>query len=131
LRKNYNHLLPPHSVPDAEYFCGTFEEYQTQDKFDLISLTVYGPYEPLTSQVLEKARSMLKKDGLIFCPIVKHKMSKIGKIKHMIKHIFVNKNLNFCNMRHGKKMFLENQLSIQAVISHEPSYCDIYILKNA
>lgn len=129
--KKSQQSFTPHSVPDAEYFCGTFEEYQTQDKFDVISLAVYGPYVPLVTQVLEKAKSMLKKDGLIFCPIVKYRMSKIGKIKHMLKHIVVNKNLNFCNMRHAKKMFLENQLDIQALISNEYSYCDMYILKNA
>src|SRR5690554_1667772 len=52
------------SLCNMGYFCGTFEDYQTQDKFDIIALTVYGPYILLTSEVLEKANSMLKKEGL-------------------------------------------------------------------
>ena len=123
------HLAPLSN--SREYFCGTFEEYQTQDKFDIISLTVYGPYVALTSHVLDKAKSMLKKDGLIFCPLVKYKMSKIGKIKHILKHALINKNLNYCNVKNARKMFLESQLHIQAIISIDSSYCDTYILKNA
>lgn len=73
---------------------------------------------------------MLKKEELIFCPVVNYKMNTKNKIKHIIKHFLINKNLNYNNVKNAKKMFSEkNYLFKELLIPY--LLIMIYILKNA
>ena len=50
----------------AVFFCGTFEGYQDNKKFDVIRLGVYGSYLPLSKSTIEKAMGLLTPRGVIF-----------------------------------------------------------------
>jgi SAM-dependent methyltransferase len=98
---------------DFEFHCTTFEQFQTNELFDVIYLGPYGHYVPYTPEVLEKAKNLLCSDGVIFCTCVDPEFKGfMGRIKAMVKHFINHKNLDYDPVQKLEKMIEKTRLGI-------------------
>ena len=118
---------------DFEFNCTTFEDYVPKEKFDVIYLGPYGNNVPFTNEILDKAKSMLANDGMLFCTTTDPMIYGIkAHIKEFIKNLLMNKTFNYHPVNRIEKMIENNGLDVwvklrmKTIIGY--SYC--YIVKN-
>ena len=117
---------------NCEFFCTTFENYNREEKFDIIYMGPYGHNVPYTYLALEKAKNLLKEDGMLFCTITDPGFRNfLARLKERIKQILKNKTLEYDPIQIVEKMFKKTSLEtfckmrIKTDLGH--SFC--YILK--
>lgn len=118
---------------DFEFNCSTFENFKTKEKFDIIYMGPYGNNVPYTYEAIEKAKSLLNEDGMLFCTAPDpHIHGLKAHVKEFIKNLLVNKNFDYHPIKKLKKMIRNSKLEavielrMKTCIGH--SYC--YVVKN-
>lgn len=121
---------------DFDFQCTTFEAFDTQELFDLVYLGPYGNNVPYTLEVFEKAKKMIKEDGMIVCagPVPELK-GFYCRAKEFLKQFFIYKTFDYDPIKKLEKMLKKSKLEIYVKLSMKTdigySYCYITQKKNA
>jgi SAM-dependent methyltransferase len=98
---------------EYDFHCTTLERFETKEKFDVIFMGPYGHYVPYTKEALQKAKSLLKKDGWIICTHPDPEFPNFwGIFKECLKQLIYNKTLGFNAVKRFEKFLNKNDLEI-------------------
>lgn len=117
----------------CSFYCSTFEEFSSEEKFDIIYLGPYGHNVPYRPDVLEKAKSYLNQDGMIVCTITDQCLESLySKVKELIKNILVNKKFEYNNVHSLEKMLEGAKLETYVKVFMKTSigYAHCYVVKD-
>lgn len=117
-----------------DFQCSTFEKFQTDELFDVIYLGPYGNNVPFTYECLEKAKSMLKEDGMIFCTCPDPDFKgNISKYKHFFKNLIFKKNFDWHPVRKLEKMLKKTNLETHIKLRMKTclGHCFLYVVKTS
>lgn len=96
---------------DSELHCTNLEAFHSDEKFDVICLGPYDHNIPYASPVIEKAREMLRKDGMIFCTCPDPQVhGLIMRAKEFLKNLFLHKNLEYHSIKKLEKILRKSNL---------------------
>lgn len=117
---------------DFDFKCTTFEKLESTELFDVIYLGPYGHNVPYTLEVLDKAKKMIKEDGMIFCTCADPEFKGLySRIKEFIKCFLFNKTFNYDIIKMLEKMFMITKLHvyIKLRMKTDLGYSFCYIVK--
>ncbi len=117
---------------DFDFQCTTFEKFESKELFDLIYLGPYGHYVPFTRGILEKAKKLIKEDGLIFCTCTDPEFKGIyQRFKEFIKCLLINKTFEYDPVKKLENMLKNTKLEVYIKLRMKTgigySYC--YVVK--
>lgn len=115
-----------------EFKCTTLELFESNESFDVIYMGPYGNNVPYTYIALEKAKKLLKKDGMIFCAFAEPVQGCLGRFKGVIKQFFHNLPIKYGSVWYFEKMLKKSQLEIYVKLRMKTSigYSLCYIVKS-
>jgi ubiquinone/menaquinone biosynthesis C-methylase UbiE len=73
-----------YNLKNIKWTCSSFGDFITSDKFDVVRLGVYGTYEPITKDIINKVYGLLNKGGMAVFSIHPPKNYK-ERIKILLK----------------------------------------------
>lgn len=117
---------------DFEFHCATFEVFETKELFDLVYLGPYGNNVPYTLEVFDKAKKLLREDGMIFCAgPVPELDGFFCRMKEFLKRLIINKTFDYDPVKKLEKMLKKSKLKIYVNLRMKTdigySYC--YVVK--
>jgi SAM-dependent methyltransferase len=95
----------------SEFHCSTFENFQTEEKFDVVWMGPYGHYVPFTLEVLIKARDYLRENGFVLysTPDPMYK-GRYGKFKEFVKCMLYKKTFKYDRVKNIESMMQKANL---------------------
>ncbi len=96
-----------------DFHCTTFENFVSDELFDIIWLGPYGHYVPYSYSVLEKSKKFLKNDGFLFCTITDPDFSgSYSRFKELLKQLICNRNIKYDSVKNLEKMLKKSGLEV-------------------
>lgn len=97
----------------SDFHCSTFENFQTEERFDVVWMGPYGHYVPFTTDILIKSRYYLKKDGFVLCstsdPMYK---GSYERFKEFLKCLLYKRTFKYDRVKNIESMITKADLDI-------------------
>ena len=98
---------------NSDFHCTTFEEFQTDEKFDVVWMGPYGHYVPFTLDILKKAQNVLNKDGFVLCSTTDPMYKGLyGRLKEFMHCLLYKRTFKYDRVKNIESMIKEANLDI-------------------
>lgn len=117
-----------------DFECNTFENFQSDELFDVVYLGPYGHNVPYTAAVLEKAKKHIKDDGMIFCTISDPEFNGwYSRAKEFLKQLIYKRTFEYDPVAKLEKMLDKADLHVYCNMRLKTSlgHAFCYILKKS